>query len=149
MTIVEIKNQVLTHFFNNTIFSLSSDSQKIELDDDLKPLTEEVVRTVLVDLENLGLIKKVASAQKEIWILTQSLTAFNQNVTITAATAEMISDTINSFREANEISGDISDKTKITEADIINLVNISHIMAETPLDDEESEDDNEEGDDGK
>lgn len=149
MTIVEIKNQVLTHFFNNTIFSLSSDSQKIELDDDLKPLTEEVVRTVLVDLENLGLIKKVASAQKEIWILTQSLTAFNQNVTITAATAEMISDTINSFREANEISGDISDKTKITEADIINLVNISHIMAETPLDDEEFEDDNEDGDDGK
>lgn len=141
MTIVEIKNQLLSHFFENTVFNMSSHIDKIELTEEISPMKSEIVRTVLNELELLGLVRKVASSNNEVWILVQSLHSFHQNLSISAATAEIIADTINSFREANEIDGDTCDKTKITESDILNLVNISHIMAESPSLDQEQEED--------
>jgi hypothetical protein len=144
MTIVEIKNQIIGHFYEHDSFNLESDGPKIELSDDLSPSRVEVLRAVLADLEALTMIKRVASGANEIWILAQSFGSFNQSVVISAPVGEAICDQINWFRDANDIGGDIPDKTKITEADILNLCNIIEVILQNG---DEEFDDDEDGED--
>jgi hypothetical protein len=152
MTIIEIKNQLVSHFFDNTIFNLLTDADKITLDEETAQFREGAIRTALLELEETGMVKRVQNLKREAWILTQSFDSYNQNVQITASTAEIVAETINAFREANNISGDICDKTKITEKDIVNLLNICHALSESPnvlelADDERSFTDEEKEDD--
>jgi hypothetical protein len=130
MSIIEIKNQLISHFYDNDSFTVSPDSpdiQKIQLDDNLSHVKDDIIASVLSELETMGMIKKVSA---QVWLLTQSFDTFNQSVILSANSSEIIADTINSFRDANEISGDVCDKTKIVEADIMNLVNICHALLE-------------------
>lgn len=143
MTIVEIKNQIIGHFYEKDSFNLQEDGPKIELSEDLEPIRAETLRSVLSDLEALNMVKRVAGGANEVWILTQSFESFNQAVIITAPVGEAICDQINWFREANGIQGDAPDKTKITETDIMNLVNIIEVILQdgaNDLDDEDGED---------
>lgn len=135
MTIIEIKNQIISHFFDNTSFDLATDAAKIQLPDELGAARDEILASVLTELEVIGMIKKVAWSAKSIWLLTQPFDSFNQTVVLSAAASEILADTINSFRDANEISGDICDKTKISEDDILNLVNICHVLLDGPISD--------------
>jgi hypothetical protein len=114
---------------------METDGPKIRLSDDLESVRKEVINTVLLELASMSVIKKIESAEKSIWILTQSFDSFNQSVVLSAGASEVIADTINDFREANDIPGDTCDKTKITEMDIMNLVNICHALLESGSDD--------------
>ncbi len=144
MTIVEIKNQLISHFYENNVFNMETDGPKINLSDDLESVRKEVINTVLLELASVNVVKKVESAEKSVWLLTQSFDSFNQSVVLSAAASEIIADTINDFRDANDIPGDTCDKTKITEADIMNLINICHALLESGADfDDEDEEDNE------
>lgn len=139
MSIIEIKNQLISHFYDNDTFDILVDSNKIELDDSLLSVRQQVVSTVLGELETMGMIKKVSQGERTIWMLTQSFDTFNQTVVLSASSSEIIADTINSFRDANEISGDVCDKTRISEADILNLVNICHVLLEGETNSDETE----------
>lgn len=140
MTIIEIKNQLISHFYDHESFCLDTDGPKVRLSDDLEKVREQVIETVLYDLQASNLVRKVQSAEKSVWLLTQSFDSFNQNVVISANAAELIADMINDFRDINEIPGDMCDKTKIIEADLMNLVNIIHVLLESdeaPIDEDE------------
>ena len=63
--------------------------------------------------------------------MTQSFESLSQAVTITAPVGEAICETINAFREANDIGGDAPDKTKIVESDLMNLVNIIQVLLQS------------------
>lgn len=139
MTIIEIKNQLISHFYDKDVFDMEIDGPKIRLSDDLERVRKEVINTVLFDLEAINVIKKVESAEKSVWMLTQSFDSFNQSVVLSASASESIAETINDFRDANDIPGDTCDKTKITEADIVNLVNIIYALIETGADELEDE----------
>ncbi len=128
MTIVEIKNQIMGHFYEHDSFNLDADAAKIELSDDLAAIRRELVISVLNDLETIGIVKRVVSGASELWILNQSFESLNQSVVISAPVGEAICEQINGFREANDIGGDAPDKTKITEADLLNLVNIIQVL---------------------
>jgi hypothetical protein len=128
MTIVEIKNQLISHFYEQTVFDMETDGPKINLSEDLEGSRREVIATVLAELAARGMVVKVESPDKSVWILTQSFDSFSQQVVIGAACAEAIAETINDFRDANEIPGDLADKTKISETDIMNLVNIIYVL---------------------
>lgn len=141
MTITDIKNQLISHFYDNSSFDMEVDSAKINLDDELNKVRAEVISTVLGELVDLGMIKKVA---RETWLLTQPFDSFSQTVVLSASASEVIADTINSFRDANDITGDLCDKTKIKEEDVMNLINILHSLLEDDLPPEAFEDDNEE-----
>jgi len=139
MSIIEIKNQLISHFYDNDSFTVSEDSpdlQKIQLDDNLNYIKGDVVSSVLLELETMGMVKKVSAG---VWLLTQSFDTFNQSVILSANSSEIIADTINSFRDANEITGDVCDKTKIVESDIMNLVNICHVLLEEGSQENEEE----------
>ena len=139
MSIIEIKNQLISHFYDNDSFTVSEDSpdlQKIQLDDNLNYIKGDVVSSVLLELETMGMVKKVSAG---VWLLTQSFDTFSQSVILSANSSEIIADTINSFRDANEITGDVCDKTKIVESDIMNLVNICHVLLEEGSQENEEE----------
>lgn len=130
MTIIEIKNQLISHFYDHESFSMDDDGPKIRLSEDLEKVREAVIETVLYDLAASNLVRKVHSAEKSVWLLTQSFDSFSQTVHLSAPAAEMIADIINDFRDINDIPGDMCDKTKIIEADLVNLVNIIHVLLE-------------------
>lgn len=136
MTIIEIKNQLISHFYDKNVFDMEVDAPKIRLSDELEPVRKEVIETVLYDLMAANLTRKVQSAQRSVWLLTQPFDSFNQSVIISASAAEIISDTINDFRDVNDIPGDLCDKTKIVEADIMNLINIVHVLLDSDPDDD-------------
>lgn len=135
MTIIEIKNQLISHFYDKNVFDMEADEKKIQLADDLESVRKELIGTVLAELSAIGMVKKIESPAKTIWLLTQSFESFNQSVVLSAAASEIIGDTINQFREANDLAGDLCDKTKITESDLLNLVNICHVLLESGPDD--------------
>lgn len=141
MTIVEIKNQLISHFYDKNVFDMDEDGPKIRLSDDLEGVRKEVINTVLAELASVNVVKRVDSSTKSVWLLTQSFDSFNQSVVLSAAASEIIADTINDFRDANDIPGDTCDKTKIMEADIMNLINICHALLESGADDFDDEDD--------
>lgn len=143
MTIVEIKNQLISHFYDKNVFDMEVDGPKIRLSDDLETVRQEVINTVLTELQSVNVVKKVESAAKSVWLLTQSFDSFNQSVVLSAGASEVIADTINDFRDANDIPGDTCDKTKITEADIMNLINICHALLESGADDFDNDEDEE------
>lgn len=149
MTIVDIKNQLISHLFDNDSFDLAQDGPKLTLSDDLEPVRPEVIASVLGELEDMKMVKKVAFGARDVWLLTQPFDSFSQTMVLSAAASEIIAETINSFRDANEIEADICDKTKISEADIINLVNICHVLLDGSdiVSDFEDEDDDEDGED--
>lgn len=135
MTIIEIKNQLIAHFYDSTVFDMEVDGGKIRLTDELERARREVLTTVLNDLVTKGMLVRVESPEKAIWVLTQSFDSFSQSLILSAASADVIADLINEFRDANEIPGDLCDKTRITEADIMNLVNICHVLLESEAED--------------
>lgn len=139
MTIIEIKNQIISHFFDSDSFDMEVDGPKIALPEDMEPAREEILSSVLAEVESTGMIKKVARGVKSIWLMTQPFDSFSQSVVLSAGLCELLADTINSFREANEISADLCDKTKIGEADISNLISICHVLLDSdPIPDDES-----------
>lgn len=146
MTIVDIKNQLISHLFDNDSFDLAQDGPKLTLSDDLEPVRAEVVASVLGELEDMKMVKKVSFGERSVWLLTQPFDSFSQTLVLSAAASEILAETINSFRDANEIEADICDKTKITEEDLINLVNICHVLLDGSdmidgFDEEEDEED--------
>lgn len=123
MTILAVKNQLITHFLSNDTFEFSRHALEIEFDKDLIGFREEMIRAAMAELETLGLIKKLSNHEREIWVLAQPLNAFNQQVTIGPLVAEIIANTINFYNESENIEVQC-DKTKIDEEDIMRLVSI-------------------------
>jgi len=131
MTITEVKNQLISHFQSNSVLTLDSVSFKsIELDKETENLREQVIRAALEELETIGMVKKLVNPTGDAWILTQSFGSFTQQVTLSPHCAEWLANTLNQFREANEMDGDECDKTRITEKDIVNLLEILHTILE-------------------
>ncbi len=141
MTIVEIKNQIMGHFYEHDAFILETDGPKVELSDDINDMRRELLIAVLGELEASGIVKRVTSGAADVWVLTQSFESLNQSVVVSAPIGEAICETINSFREANGIAGDAPDKTKITQDDLMNLVNIIQVLLQSgdEIFDEENE----------
>jgi hypothetical protein len=141
MTIVDIKNQIISHLFDNDSFDLEVDGPKLTLSDDLLSVRDEVITTVMGELEDMKMIRRVASGEKDVWLLTQPFDSFSQSIILGASTSEILADTINSFRDANDIDADVCDKTKISEHDILNLLNICHALLDSDMDIFDDDDD--------
>lgn len=145
MTILTIKNQLLTHFMSHDTFDFSRHALELEFDKELAGFREQMVTAACEELEKMGLVKKMLAndSAKEIWVLVQPLAAFQQQVIISPITANMVALTVNHHNEMDEIEGRC-DMTKIDEADILRLVQIvgdlEEFMAEVMGGGEEDQD---------
>lgn len=125
MTILTVKNQLVTHFLQHDTFDFSRHALDIEFDKEVVGFREEMVHAACVELEQLGLIKKVVSdsREKQIWVLVQPLVAAQQSVVLGPLVSEIIGNVINHYNEIEELD-ERCDKTKISELDILRLVQI-------------------------
>lgn len=145
MTINEIQGQLIGYFLSSDHFNLEEDFTKIYLsenkeeDEKLLPLKKEVIKKAFLGLETSEIVSRIEikNTQTISWFLIKPINSFTQTVSISPQLAYNISSTINSFIDASEmIVTEKSDPLKITEDDIVNLLNICHITLES--EDEES-----------
>lgn len=140
MTILDIKNQLVTHFFNSDVFAIGGqEASTIKFSDDLAPFRDQALRAALLELELAGIVKKLGNPDGDAWVLHQSFGSVPQTVVISPQCAEWLGNTINGFREAHDLDEDACDKTRITENDIVNLLSILHQVMEYEAESEDGE----------
>ncbi len=133
MTLLQVKNQLITLFFSQDSFEFKRDQLKVEFDKDSADFREPLLREALTDLEKLGIVKKMVVGEepdlkRESWILAQPLFTFNQSVTVSSLAASVVADTINQIADIFELNLSC-DKTQLTEQDLLKLCAIiDHLM---------------------
>lgn len=143
MTLVDIKNALLSHFLTCPTFNLGDDMDVIKIDrkeagNDFVAHKEEIVRYSLNELAKVGVVAQVS---ENLYILTQSLNSMSQTIVLTPVTALMLADLVNGFtRQTGEQkeTGYVVNKMAVTDYDISTLCRICHTMLN--MDEEDDED---------
>jgi hypothetical protein len=149
MTIISIQNVLFNHFLHSDTLIFSRDLDGLELkstnDDSDTEATEPksakqsldqdaeldetlfisrnkaaLITLALKEMQESGLVKPVTT-ELDFWLLVRPLNQIAQTVSISAPTADMIAEIVNSYREANNVEGGMISKLAIDEGDINNL----------------------------
>ncbi len=123
MTILDVKNQFVTHFLSHDIYDPTKHAFEVEYDKDTANFREELAQVALAELEGAGFVKRLTKDEKTIWVLAQPIASYVQQVTISPIVADMIANVVNFHNELDDIDY-IVDKTKIDEGAIARLINI-------------------------
>lgn len=140
MTLLQVKNQLITFFFGHHTFEFKKHQLEIEFDKESADFRAPLIQEALADLEKLGIVRKMvvnkddALAERESWILTQPIHSFTQNVMIGPLVAERVANAIN-FVNGMEGIDIVCDKMKLDERDIFRLVDIVEEMIEEVAED--------------
>lgn len=144
MTLVDIKNALLSHFLACPTFNVTEDLGIFKLNPkEVEPNfidnLAEIVTFGLEDLSKLGIVAKVKDG---LYILVQPLNQLNQTVVVSPVTSLMIADIVNGWTtntgEQKE-TGYVVNKLSITDRDLQALCSICHTLLS--FDDEPFEED--------
>lgn len=141
MTLVHVKNLLLSHLLQNNTFSIRDDSAIIDFDKDqdieeLEPFREKIIRLAVKELEVVGILRLV-DEESELYILSQPVNSFVQQISISPLCAEMLSDTVNAYVKGTNIENIVCNKLAITEQDIMALIHVFHMMLDDMADDQD------------
>ena len=127
MTIIEVKTLILRHLLNKDYFALD-DNFQIETPKEFKDLKTELIVATLKDLEEAKVLKRIevkmnekSSATKSVWILETPLEFHGQDVHVSFPLANLISQQVNSYIAANNLSRNRATPLNINEGDIYIL----------------------------
>lgn len=130
MTIVDVKNALFTHLFTSPTFSVADDVATLGLDD--KALGETLVkhkdgliRAALADMAEAGILAPVSDG---VYVLTQPLNTFNQQVVMSPLAAEMVADFVNEWHQGMDGPPYTANKMAITTYDIETLCHYLHFL---------------------
>jgi len=143
MTLANIRTQLLSHFLESDTF-FSKDLEKIKVNKELEDSKKSMVQEALKDLEANKIVKKLTSSNLEdgdVWILESKLDAHGQQVYLSLPISSAISETINTFIEANKLGEEKSNPLNLSERDIGALLGIINELLE---DSDEENDEKEE-----
>ena len=130
MTILAVKNQLVTYFLSNDTFEFGKNQLDIEFDKPSIDFREDLTRLALAELEISGIVKKITHpAEREIWVLVQPIHSFIQNVQVGPLVSSIIADTINHYNELQGIDMECN-KTHIEEQDILRLIGIIQMLGD-------------------
>lgn len=126
MTLTEIKNQLITFFLKNDTFFSPKDLKSIKVSKNQEFIKNELVSSVLDQMEKDGMIKKITpnTVSTDYNYSATNILPFSmlgQTVEIGAQTAELISEIVNQYNESSGNKSEIVDKLNITEMDIQKL----------------------------
>jgi hypothetical protein len=130
MTLLDVKNQLISHFVTKTVFA-PEDTAGIQVPTELEPCRAGLVRAAFEDLEKAEMVRMIEGPS---WILTRPFSDFVQDVAISPVTAEVVANTVNGFIKANELDWPPVDKINIDEQAVMILVDIIHEMLEIAMD---------------
>lgn len=134
MTIVDIRNQIISYYFSNDTFSMKFDISKITVGSNQEECKDSLIFQVMQGLEELGVIKTVQSSEDTIFVITDHFSNTPQDLKISGITANEVADCINQYREALGVTDNGCDKLNITDRDILNICVICHDLLESTFD---------------
>lgn len=123
MTVLGVKNQLVTHFLTHDTFDPERHAFEVTYDKETADFREELLRVALDELVVSGFIKKLSQGEKSLWVLVQPITSWVQQIVISPIVADMMANTVN-FHNGLDGSKHIVDKTKIDELVIMRLIDI-------------------------
>jgi hypothetical protein len=146
MTLLSIKTQLLSHFLENDTFQ-EGDFVKIKVAKNLEKFKNDLIRKSLKDLEDSKIVKSLvadaptneADVKFDAWILELPLAAHGQQIYVSLPLAGAISETINTFMEANKLDAEKSNPLSLSERDIAVLLGIINELLEGQDDEEKDE----------
>ncbi len=122
MTIISIRNQVLTILIKNGMFIMDSDVKAIKVPKQLIPIKPQLIEVAMDLLEKSLYVTKVVTTDNTYWVLQGDMASKEQSILLSPYTAEAIANIINQYREAMHIAGGECDKLNILEEDLQSLV---------------------------
>lgn len=128
MTLLDIRNQLFSHFCEEDTFSIQQFSS-IEIDKSLESSRDDIIRAALDEMVAMGVSKKVGNS---LWMLSAPVNSHGQTIQITMPTSEVVAETIETFLKANEIDHDPVDKFNLHEGHIWQLIGIINDLVEGP-----------------
>lgn len=120
MTLLDVRNQIVSHFCKNDTFALEN-FKDIKVDDKFENDKDDLIIAALDNLESMNLIRGVS---ENLWILINPLNSAGQEVHLSMNVCNAIAETINAFMDANEIKEVKVDSLDIQERDIVELLSI-------------------------
>lgn len=128
MTLLNLRNQ-LTGLFTDRDTLTVADFAAVKLTEDLEPYRDNLIRTVLKDLTETGMIRDLkvpGQEQPSAWVLTVQLGHSGQQVPLGYDTAVAVADEINAYRDAFELEDEWpeADALHITEDQVLMLLTI-------------------------
>jgi hypothetical protein len=123
MTILGVKNQLVSHFLSHDTYDPNKHAFDVVYDKETADFREQLTCAALEQLELSGFVKKLVNSDRAIWVLVQPISSYAQNVVISPIMADMIANVVNFHNEIDELDY-IVDKTKIDEGAIARLLNV-------------------------
>ena len=124
MTVRESLGDLWRHFSKNHSFEMSSDFRKVCPISENEEVDRACILIALEDLEKSEILKSKIVHEKRYFILSKSLSSFEQTFTISAHIADLIAKKINLFCKMINDDTDLCDPVSINEKDLKNLVYI-------------------------
>jgi hypothetical protein len=130
MTLVDVKNALFSHFLVSHTFSLKDDVSSLQLDtsgdgEGLVAHLDAIVKAALDDFARTGMVAIIAP---DLYILSQPLDTFQQQVTLTPMAAEMVTDLVNEYMTCIDGPRYVANKLSLTSHDIEILCHYCHFL---------------------
>lgn len=128
MTLLSVRNQLLGLLTDRDTLT-PADFAAIKLTPAIEPYRDDVIRQVLKDLTEVGMIRDLRAPGETVpsaWVLTVQLGHSGQQLTIGYDTASQIAEEINAYRDACELEHQWpeADALHVTEDTILMLLSI-------------------------
>jgi predicted naringenin-chalcone synthase len=130
MTLLEIRNQLFTHFCEKDTFS-TEEFAKIKIAKELEGNRDAIIRTALAEMVEMGVSKPVVN---DLWILSSPVSGAGQSVQLSMRISDAIAGTIETFLKANEVEFEEIDKFNLHEGHIWQLLGIINDLTESDKD---------------
>ena len=121
MTLLDISNQLISHFCGNSVFDQEKNLECIFIEKNFEKNKKELVISSLKDLEEKKMVKQISPT---MWILATPLHFSGQNVPVSMYLANQIAITINSYLRSMGNMEQKVDALNIKEGNIADLVAI-------------------------
>lgn len=135
MTLLQIRNALVSHLSEHDTVT-PEDFGSIELPNDLQDHREALIRTVLADLCEAGMLRALGPAGEPatMWVLTSPLGAAGQEVGLSLPTCAAIADEINAYKDTfDRDDWPTADALSLGEPQILMLLTIiGHIRSNEP-----------------
>jgi hypothetical protein len=136
MTLLDIRNQLFSHFCESDTFSTDQFS-KIKLDKTLEEERDSLIRVALSEMMEHGLCKPAGS---KLWILSNPVGSAGQTIQVSMQASEAVAETIETFLSAHEVDHEQIDKFNLHEGHIWQLIAIINDLIEGPESKKDSKD---------
>ncbi len=138
MTILQVKNQLINHFLSNDTFEFERHQLEVTFDKETADFREPLLHAALAEFEAASIVKSIVFEGRVIWVLTQPINSFIQQVNVGPLVANMLADTIEGINELEETTGTCN-VMKIDEADLLRVLGFANEMLDVVEKEEKSE----------